>query len=318
MATVKSSKAFLQKSYSWMGLLFLSFSVSCAKEPLQQPLCFKSPLVYPESFDWDASHGRFLLGSLITGSMISVSPEGNVEEFVNDKDYSGTSAVLGIHVDLPCNRVLVAVQNTKATDAPFSAVATHELDTKQTLLFTELHHVGVHEGEKCMVNNVVADSVGNACPTNSHGDFIWKVTMEGIASVFAKNSIFLSQLVVVNSSVAWSGLNGLAYHTEGTYLLVVQSYSGAMFKVDLERAKVEVVNLNNPLTSVDGIALQFNGGGLVAGSLQKAWLLLESKNNWESAAVIDINPFDPSDSIAAVTIQDQYQMYVFCLFLFLI
>lgn len=45
-------------------------------------------------------------------------------------------------------------------------------------------------------------------------------------------------------------------------------------------------------------------------SPQKAWLLLESKNNWESAAVIDINPFDPSDSIAAVTIQDQYQMHV--------
>ncbi|CAM6031069.1 unnamed protein product [Sphagnum balticum] len=206
MATVKSSKAFLHKSYSWMGLLFLSFSVSCAKEPLQQPLCFKSPLLYPESFDWDASHGRFLLGSLITGSIISVSPEGNVEEFVNDKDYSGTSAVLGIHVDLPCNRVLVAVQNTNATDAPFSAVAAYELDTKQRLLFTELHHVGVHEGEKCMVNDVVADSAGNVYLTNSYGDFIWKVTMEGIASVFAKNSIFLSQLVVVNSSVAWWGI----------------------------------------------------------------------------------------------------------------
>jgi hypothetical protein len=37
-----------------------------------------------------------------------------------------------------------------------------------------------------------------------------------------------------------------------------------MFKVDLESAKVEVVNLENPLTSVDGIALQFNGEGLVA------------------------------------------------------
>ncbi|CAM6004149.1 unnamed protein product [Sphagnum balticum] len=181
MATVKSSKAFLHTSYSWMGLLFLSFSVSCAKEPLQQPLCFQTPLVYPESFDWDASHGRFLLGSLITGSIISVSPEGNVEEFVNDKEYSGTSAVLGIYVDLPCNRVLVAVQNMNATDAPFSAVAAYELDTKQRLLFTEFHHVGVHEG--------------NAYLTNSYGDFTWKVTMEGIASVFAKNSIFFSQLV---------------------------------------------------------------------------------------------------------------------------
>ncbi len=99
---------------------------------------------------------------------------------------------------------------------------------------------------------------------------------------------------------------------------MVQSYSGARFKVDLESAKVEVVNLKNPLRSVDGIALQFNGGGLVAVSPQQAWLLLESKNNWESGAVIDINPFDPSDSIAAVTIQDQYQMHVLPFFLFLI
>jgi hypothetical protein len=169
-----------------------------------------------------------------------------------------------------------------------------------------------------MVNDVVADSAGNAYLTNSYGDFTWKVTMEGIASVFAKNSIFFSQLVVVNSSVAWWGLNGLVYHTERTYLLVVQSYSGARFKVDLESAKIEVVNLKNPLTSVDGIALQFNGGGLAAVSPQKAWLLLESKNNWESAVAIDINPFDPSDSIAAVTIQDQYQMHVLPFFLFLI
>jgi hypothetical protein len=100
-----------------------------------------------------------------------------------------------------------------------------------------------------MGNDVVADNAGNAYLTNSYGDFIWKVRMEGIATVFAKNSIFLSQLVVVNSSVAWWGLNGLVYHTEGTYLLVVQSYSGAMFKGDLESAKVEVVNLKNPLTS---------------------------------------------------------------------
>jgi hypothetical protein len=168
-----------------------------------------------------------------------------------------------------------------------------------------------------MVNDVVADSAGNVYLPNSYGDFIWKVTMEGIASVFAKNSIFLSQLVVVNSSVAWWRLNGLAHHTEGTYLLVVQSYSGAVFKVDLESAKVEVVNLKNPLTSVDGIALHFNGGGVVVTvSPQKAWLIFESKNSWESAAVIDINPFDPSDSIVAVTIQDQYQMHVLPFFVF--
>ncbi len=33
-------------------------------------------------------------------------------------------------------------------------------------------------------------------------------------------------------------------------------------------------------------------------------------------AVIDINPFNPSDSIAAVTIQDQYQMHVLPFFVF--
>jgi hypothetical protein len=32
--------------------------------------------------------------------------------------------------------------------------------------------------------------------------------------------------------------------------------------------------------------------------------------------VIDINPFNPSDSIAAVTIQDQYQMHVLPFFVF--
>jgi hypothetical protein len=137
------------KLHTWMGFIFLSILVSCltvkAKEPLQ-PLIFKAPLAYPESFDWDASHGRFLLGSITSGSIFSVSPAGNVEEFVNDDDYAGTAAVLGIHVDLPRNRVIAAVQNMNASDAPFSAVAAYELDTKKRIMFTELHHVGVQEG----------------------------------------------------------------------------------------------------------------------------------------------------------------------------
>ncbi|CAK9265921.1 unnamed protein product [Sphagnum jensenii] len=298
------------KLHTWMGFIFLSILVSCltvkAKESLQ-PLIFKAPLAYPESFDWDPSHGRFLLGSITSGSIFSVSPAGNVEEFVNDDDYAGTAAVLGIRVDLPRNRVIAAVQNVNASDAPYSAVAAYELDTKKRIMFTELHHVGVQEGEKCMVNDVTVDRAGNAYLTNSYGDFVWKVTVDGMPSVFAQDTIFSSQPVVVDSSVAWWGLNGLAYHTEG-YLLVVQSYSGTVFKVDLESAKVDVVNMKEQLASADGVVLQSNGA-LVAVSPEKAWLL-ESKDNWESAMVTDIIPFDPLDSITAVAIRDQYQIYV--------
>ncbi len=56
-----------------------------------------------------------------------------------------------------------------------------------------------------MVNDVVA--AGNVYLTNSYGDFIWKVTMEGIASVFAKNHF----LVTTCSCKFFSGMVGIEW-----------------------------------------------------------------------------------------------------------
>lgn len=105
---------------------------------------FQSPNLFPEGFDWDASHHRFILGSTSSGSLITVAQDGDVEEFAKDEVYASQAGVLGVVVDGKGNRVIAAVQSMHSN---FSGVAAYDLDTKTRLFFTRLDKVSGNEGK---------------------------------------------------------------------------------------------------------------------------------------------------------------------------
>lgn len=270
----------------------------------QHSILFEHPRLYPESFDWDPRQGHFLLGSITTGGIVSVSDAGVCEEFISDGEYAGMAVTLGLKVDSSRNRVLVVVHSLEASAAAFNGLAAYDLASKNRIFLSRLSGHGVAGIDRAGVNDLCIDHAGNAYVTDTFGNFIWKVDSEGTASVFSTNPIFLSQPLVVKEGL---GLNGIAY-CRGGFLLVGQSNSGLLFKVNLDDAGVRVVQLSSLLPAVDGISLR-GDGLLVAVSTHTAWLL-SSKDSWLSARVIDELPLNSSANITAVAFRQGRHPYV--------
>jgi hypothetical protein len=106
---------------------------------------FESPNLFPESFDYDRSHDRFLIGSLFHGTVSELGNDGSIKEFVRDEEYAGRAGIAGVTVDSWRNRVLVVVVDAKEYSYG-GGVAAYDLDTKERIYFTRLDSVGVAEG----------------------------------------------------------------------------------------------------------------------------------------------------------------------------
>lgn len=135
--------------YSLLLLSCVFVARVMAREPLET-IAFRGSNIFPESFDWDVKHNRFLLGSTSSGSLLSVSLNGTVEEFVKDDVYASKASIFGVRVDRKHNRVVAAVQDFSAGNnhsvPNFSGLAAYDLDSKKRIFFTRLDGVGVTEG----------------------------------------------------------------------------------------------------------------------------------------------------------------------------
>jgi hypothetical protein len=105
---------------------------------------FESSNLFPESFDYDRSHDRFLLGSKFHGTVSELGNDGSIKEFVRDEEYAGRAGIAGVKVDSWRNRVVVAFADAK--EFSYGGVAAYDLDTKERVYFTRLDGVGVAEG----------------------------------------------------------------------------------------------------------------------------------------------------------------------------
>lgn len=163
------------------------------------------------------------------------------------------------------------------------------------------------EGEKTLANDVAIDAMGNAYVTNSIGNYVWRVTKDGAAAVYAEDTILTTQPVVVNTSTDFYGLNGIVYHKNG-FLLVVQTNSGALFKIDLNDAKVHNVIMRESLPSADGLVLR-GDGTLVVVTREKV-LLLGSASGWEAANVVGTVVLNSSDFVTCAAMRTSTRTYI--------
>ncbi|KAF8399013.1 hypothetical protein HHK36_014880 [Tetracentron sinense] len=160
----------------------------------------------------------------------------------------------------------------------------------------------------CQIANAVAvDYKGNAFVTNSAGNFIWKVNSNGQPSIFSRSPMFTSQYVDPNLPYSFCGLNGIAYISKG-YLLVVQSNTGKMFKVDADDGTASMVLLTKDLMGADGIAVRSDGVAVVV-SQQTAWFL-KSDDSWGEAVVYDETTLDAEKFPTSVAIREDDRAYV--------
>ncbi|KAG7563199.1 hypothetical protein ISN44_As10g000330 [Arabidopsis suecica] len=273
---------------------------------------FRSPGLYPEGLTWDPRDQHFLVGSLHSRTIHSVSDAGVIETLISDLDLPENATILGLAVD-STNRRLLACIHSLPPLPPFSALAAYDLRSGGRRVFlSPLPSLPGDDEDiaRDVANDVAVDFKGNAYVTNSAKNFIWKVDRDGAASIFSRSSLFNSQPVAADADASFRdcGLNGIVYISKG-YLLVVQSNTGKVFKVDEESGNARLVLLNGDLIAADGMARRQRDGTIMVVSQKKLWLL-KSQDSWSEGVVYDEIDLDLEGFPTAVTVGERDRIYV--------
>ncbi|GLT31306.1 hypothetical protein SLA2020_060500 [Shorea laevis] len=277
---------------------------------------FRSPNLYPEGLAWDPSAQHFLVGSLHHRTVNSISDAGVIQTLISDPSLPINATILGLAVDRTANRLL-AVVHTFAPLPPFDALAAYDLRTRQRLFLSLLpspdDDTQVQDGianpniRRQHANDVAVDFKGNAYITNSVRNFIWKVNANGEASIFSRSPLFTRYPVDPDDPYKDCGLNGITYISKG-YLLVAQTNTGKMFKVDADDGTVRLVLLPENLTWVDGIAVR-KDGVVLAVSYRKLWFL-KSDDSWGEGVMYDKIALDEEGFASSVAVGGEERVYV--------
>ncbi|KAJ4957086.1 hypothetical protein NE237_013869 [Protea cynaroides] len=259
---------------------------------------------FREGNKWDDLNRRFLVSSFDGGISQILLPHDHtpgtvlLEQSVLREDDVAGNATLGIVIDHPRNRLLVAIADVLGNR--FSAVAAYDLTTWNRLFLTHLS--GRQGDEKSMADDVAVDQDGNAYVTDAKGSKIWKVGVEGDLKSVIRSSIFHPK----EWYKSLVGLNGIVYHPNG-FLLVIHTSSGNLFKIehlgDQEELQVKLVKLvAGSLIFGDGMELLSPTNLVVAGT--PSGRLVESVDDWETAKVVAKYSGPLHRLATAVTIKD--------------
>ncbi|XP_073150101.1 uncharacterized protein [Henckelia pumila] len=252
-----------------------------------------------ECAKWDHSNRRFIVSFFEGGlGVLPVdqghSPAGSVleEVVVVENADLGKNSSLGLVVDRPRNRVLVAVADVLGNR--YSALAAYDLTTWRRIFLTQLSE----PGEKSFSDDVAVDPEGNAYVTDTSGSKIWKVGVDGEFLYTIKSPLF--------DQKEWYkklfGLNGIVYHPNG-YLLVIHTFSGNLFKIEIGKGdEVKLVNvIGGSIKFGDGLELLSSTKLVVAANPSK---LLESSDDWETAGVVGKFSGATHRLVTAATVKD--------------
>ncbi|XP_057948518.1 uncharacterized protein LOC131144126 [Malania oleifera] len=283
--------------------LFLVFGACPILAEKPHIINFRSPNLYPEGITWDPSDQHFLVGSLHHRSILAVSDAGIVETFIADHALPVNASILGLAVD-STHRRLLAVVHAAEPLPQFDALAAYDLRTRRRLFLA--HLPPSDPAHRPVANDVAVDFLGNAYVTNSEGNFIWKVDVEGEPSIFSRSTVFSAYPVERDAPYSACGLNGIAYISKG-YLLVVQSNTGKMFKVS-EDGTARMVPLTEDLPLADGIAVRGDGVVVVV-SPHTAWFL-KSDDSWGQGVVYDKTALDVPRFPTSVAMRGRERAYV--------
>ncbi|MCD7451858.1 hypothetical protein HAX54_013571 [Datura stramonium] len=292
--------------------IFIALSApSAARKP--HVINFRSQNLFPEAFTWDPKSQHFIVGSTRRPKLISVSDAGVVETLISDTSLPANSSFLGLTVDRHNNRLLACIHRVPPPESPtpFNALAAYDLKSRRRLFLAPLLDENIEmvteDVQPPIPNDVAVDYPGNAYVTNSGGDFIWKVDINGDVSILSRSKAYKSHPVDMTTDYHKWGLNGIVYSSRG-YLLVVQSNTGKLFKVDVDDGTARTVTLNKDLTAAVGIAFRDDGVVLVVS--QHKLYFLGSKDGWGEGVVFDETALEAERSPTAVTVGDRKRVYV--------
>lgn len=283
--------------------------------PLPALVHGRGTALHPEGVAWDPSRSAFLVGSIRHGSVSVVAPNGDTTTLVDEPRLIATG---GIRADVKRNRllvtyfdvyagpgVLISTGSSAETAGRHSGLGIFELDSGKTIHLVDLGwQPGLH-----LANDLALDGDGRAYVTDSFAPTLFRVDLDGTASVFAENAAFDAPVI---DGLPNFGLTGVSYHPGG-YLLTGRYDTGTLLRVPLDDpCSVTEVALDQPVVGADGIALQTDGDlvlvtNTIASTGFDGVFLLRSTDGWTSASIVastrwpDLNP-----TTVAITPQGDY------------
>ncbi|CAL0320878.1 unnamed protein product [Lupinus luteus] len=236
---------------------------------------------FRECSKWDADNNRFIVSFIEGGLGVVPVPEKEdskvpLEEVTVVKELNlGGNSSFGLTIDRRRNRVLVVYADM--VGYRFGAVGAYDLSTWNRIFLTQI--AGPND-EKSFANDVAVDAKGNAYVTDTKASKIWKVGVDGKLLSTIRNPLFTPK----EWYKSFIGLNGIIYHPDG-FLLVVQTLSGTLFKIDLTKGEeVKVIKVaGGPLLMGDGLELLSPTKLVVSGFVSR---LVESSDGWNTASVV--------------------------------
>jgi sugar lactone lactonase YvrE len=258
----------------------------------------------PEGIEYDKNDNTFLLSSLNAMPIIKVNFDGSYQAFTKGEKFPLSTA--GLQIDYKHNRLLVAGFNgmeimdkdEKTKGVSFLRV----YNLKTGVLEKEINLSSLVPNAKAyFANDIAVDNQGNAYISDWYAKVIYKVDMNGEATLFWKNSLAIT-----------GGPNGLDVHPDGYLLVSLLSVNDKGLYANYGLAKIP---LNNPksTTVVDISDARFSGfdgmvitpKGKVVGvtNNQKraggnTLMELSSSDSWKSAKVVHAKEITPSTTVA--------------------
>ncbi|TVT39210.1 hypothetical protein FNT36_16255 [Hymenobacter setariae] len=268
------------------GTLLLS-AAACDKDndtdnddPAQ--VTFTQAGLYPEGTQYDDDNDRFLVSSQTAGRIGQVADDGTYRQFADDERLVST---IGLKLDQASgrNRLLAAVSDpgynttrtTNDTRRKLAAVAIFDVTSGTRTGYVNLGSLRPAAAAH-FANDIAVDDAGNAYVTDSFAPIIYKIDLQGVATVFLENA-------ALAAPAGAFGLNGIVYHPGG-YLIVAKSDEGALIKVPLANPSsfTKVTTTGLTLTGDDGLQLTDNNTLLVACNAQGQVYRLSSTDNFAS------------------------------------
>jgi sugar lactone lactonase YvrE len=286
--------------HPWAAILvlLLPLGLACASPPdaetdtggadvaeaaLPDTLRISVPALHTEGVEYDASGGRFLVGSVTMGTITEIGDDGVHLPFIEDEDLVGS---IGIHIDAANGRLLVANSDLMAAQDPSlpgqAMLGIYDLSSGDRLQMVDMG--ALRPDGRHFANDVTVGPDGTAYVTDSFSPVIYSVALDGSASVLVEDG---------RLSAAPFGLNGIEYHPDG-YLLVAVMSGQAMFRIPLDApGELSEVALSEPIVG-DGLSLRPDGTLVVVGSSVGAdgapvpeVIILSSADGWSSAQVAE-------------------------------
>ena len=249
------------------------------------------PSLMPEGIAWDPVNQTLLVGSLSQGTISRVADEGTLTPLTSSDNLNVS---VGLEVDAERNRVLAAASGANQNRA---FVGAYDLETGEELFYTDLS-AAAESGDRFFANDLAVDADGNAYITDSAAGIIYKVDVDGNASVFLADPSFQGQFI----------LNGIAYNPDG-YLVAVRNPGLIKISLDDPTAFTEVV-ADGDVSGGDGIIFQDADTLIVVSGRQGRVMRVESTDAFATASITGQYATQPiSATTAAVRGDEIYVVY---------